>query len=301
MKKGILISAIALTVAGLLAGRGSQSASTKSSTAKGSTQTSTTSGKIVAVGSTALQPLADAVAKDFQDKNPGVTINVQGGGSGTGLGQIAQGSVDIGNSDIFAEQKGGIDASKVVDHQVAVVGMGPVANKDAGVTNLTMAQLRDIFTGKVTNWKEVGGKDQKITVVNRAEGSGTRATFEASVMDGKAAVKSLEQDSNGTVQKIVATTPGAISYLAFSYFKDDLQALSIDGVKPTDDNVTTNKWKIWSYEHMYTTKKPSSATKAYIKYMQSTAVQDSAVKKLGYISIHNMKVVKDANNKVTDK
>ncbi|GEK06729.1 phosphate ABC transporter substrate-binding protein PstS family protein [Schleiferilactobacillus harbinensis] len=301
MKKGILISAIALTVAGLLAGCGSQSASTKSSTAKGSTQTSTTSGKIVAVGSTALQPLADAVAKDFQDKNPGVTINVQGGGSGTGLGQIAQGSVDIGNSDIFAEQKGGIDASKVVDHQVAVVGMGPVANKDAGVTNLTMAQLRDIFTGKVTNWKEVGGKDQKITVVNRAEGSGTRATFEASVTDGKAAVKSLEQDSNGTVQKIVATTPGAISYLAFSYFKDDLQALSIDGVKPTDDNVTTNKWKIWSYEHMYTTKKPSSATKAYIKYMQSTAVQDSAVKKLGYISIHNMKVVKYANNKVTDK
>lgn len=301
MKKGILIGAIVMTLGAVLAGCGNQSASSKSSSAKGQQQTSTTSGKVVAVGSTALQPLAEAVAKDYTAKHPNVSINIQGGGSGTGLGQVAQGSVNIGNSDIFAEQKSGIDASKIVDHQVAVVGMGPVANKDVGVKNLTMSQLRDIFTGKITNWKEVGGKDQKITVVNRAEGSGTRATFEAAVLDGKTAVKSLEQDSNGTVQKIVATTPGAISYLAFSYFNSDIQSLSVDGVQPTDANVTTDKWKIWSYEHMYTPKKIDAATKDFIKYMQSADVQKGAVKKLGYINIHDMKVVKDANNKVTDK
>ncbi|MCE2138204.1 phosphate ABC transporter substrate-binding protein, partial [Streptococcus thermophilus] len=90
--------------------------------------------------------------------------------------------------------------------------------------------------------------DKKITVVNRAQGSGTRATFEKWGLDNAKVATSQEQDSNGTVQKIVSTTPGAISYLAFSYVKSDVQALSIDNVKPTEANVATNKWKIWAYE-----------------------------------------------------
>ncbi len=165
------------------------------------------------------------------DGSPECKITVQGGGSGTGLSQVAQGSVTIGNSDIFAEQEAGLDATKLKDHQVAVVGMAPVVNQDVGVKNVTMSQLRDIFTGKITNWQTLGGKNEKITVVNRAAGSGTRATFEAAVMNGQKAMTTQEQDSNGTVQKIVAGTPGAISYLAFSYVKADVPALSVDGVK----------------------------------------------------------------------
>lgn len=162
-----------------------------------------------------------------------------------------------------------------------------------------MSQLRDIFTGKITNWQTLGGKNEKITVVNRAAGSGTRATFEAAVMNGQKAMTTQEQDSNGTVQKIVAGTPGAISYLAFSYVKSDVPALSVDGVKPTAANVQTNKWKIWSYEHMYTKGTPDSGTKAFLDFMNSSAVQKSLVTKLGYISIQAMKVTKDANNKVS--
>lgn len=297
MKKRNIFSTLLMlgAVGAVLTGCGSNSASSN-----GSSSASDHAGKITAVGSTALQPLVEKTAGQFQNDNKKINITVQGGGSGTGLSQVQDGAVAIGNSDIFAESKPGIDSSKLVDHKVAVVGMAPVVNKDAGVDNITMAQLKDIFTGKVTNWKEVGGKDEKITVVNRAEGSGTRATFEDAVLSGAKAVKSQEQDSNGTVQKIVSSTPGAISYLAFSYLNDSVKPLSIDKVKPTDANVENNKWKIWSYEHMYTKGKAKTATADFLKYMNSKDVQDSLVKKMGYISIHNMKVQKDAKGNVTD-
>ncbi|MBW1605371.1 phosphate ABC transporter substrate-binding protein PstS family protein [Lactobacillus sp. Sy-1] len=293
MKKALSFVTI-LGVSGvLLAGCGNSSKSGSSS--------SSSSTKITAVGSTALQPLVEQAATDYQNANSGASITVQGGGSGTGLSQVQQKAVQIGNSDIFAEKQSGIKASELKDHQVAVVGMAPVVNKDAGVKNVTMDQLKKIFTGKITNWKQVGGKDEKISVVNRAKGSGTRATFEQAVLGGATAVKAQEQDSNGTVQKIVSSTPGAVSYLAFSFLNNKLQALSIDNVKPTDANVETNKWKIWSYEHMYTPATPNKEAEKFIKYIQSSKVQNGLVKKLGYISISNMKVTKDANNKVTNK
>lgn len=284
----------------LLAGCSSSSSSkSKSSSSSASSTTKTT--KVTAVGSTALQPLVEQAATNYQKANKGANITVQGGGSGTGLSQVQQGAIQIGNSDIFASQQSGIKAKKLVDHQVAVVGMAPVVNKDVGVTNVSMSQLREIFTGKITNWKELGGKNQKISVINRAQGSGTRATFEAAVLEGKKAVTAQEQDSNGTVQKLVASTPGAISYLAFSYINSKVQALDIANVKPTDANVTTNKWKIWSYEHMYTKGQATGTTKKFLNYMLSSKVQKSLVKSLGYISIHNMKVSKNASNVVSSK
>ncbi|AEV94825.1 phosphate ABC transporter substrate-binding protein PstS family protein [Pediococcus claussenii] len=245
---------------------------------------------VTIVGSTALQPLVEKASNEYKTQNSKLNITVQGGGSGTGLSQVQQGSVDVGDSDIFAGQQDGIKASKIVDHKVAVVGIAPVINKDVKITNISKDDLMKIFTGKITNWKSVGGPDKKIVVINRAQGSGVRKTFEQSILGGKEAMTSQEKDSNGTVQKIVSSTPGAISYLAFSYVNKDLKALKIDGVEPNDSNVTTNKWKIWSYEHMYTQKKPSKATMDFIKYMDSKAVQNKLVKQLGYISIHDMKV-----------
>ncbi len=296
MKKKSLVSvAIAFSALGvILAGCGSSASKSSSS--------QSANAKVTAVGSTALQPLVEQAASNYQKANKGANITVQGGGSGTGLSQVATGAVAIGNSDIFAEQQAGIKANKLVDHQVAVVGMAPVVNKSAGVSNLSMSQLKGIFTGKFTNWKQVGGKNEKITVVNRAQGSGTRATFEGAVLEGAKAVKSQEQDSNGTVQKIVSSTPGTISYLAFSYINKKLEPVSIDHVKPVDKNVTNNKWKIWSYEHMYTPKaKTNKTADKFIKYVLSDKVQKGLVQKLGYISIHDMKVQKNAKNVVTEK
>ncbi|AEH52764.1 phosphate ABC transporter substrate-binding protein PstS family protein [Heyndrickxia coagulans] len=256
---------------------------------------------ITAVGSTALQPLVQEAAAQYMNDHPGATINVQGGGSGTGLSKVAEGAVQIGNSDVFAEEKDGIDASKITDHKVAVVGFAPVANQDIGVDNLTKQQLIGIFTGKIKNWKEVGGKDLKIVVINRAEGSGTRAVFEKQALDGATAVKAQEQDSSGTVQKIVNETPGAISYLAFSYINNKVKALKVDGVEPTEENVKTNKWKIWAYEHMYTKGKAKGLTEKFIDYMLSDEVQKNLVPKLGYMPISEMQVERDAGGNVTTK
>ncbi|ALO03645.1 phosphate ABC transporter substrate-binding protein [Lactiplantibacillus paraplantarum] len=299
MKKALTLGALAVTMTVLLAGCGSSSAtSTKNTSSSGSGSSKTT--KIVATGSTALQPLVEQAGQAYQNEHTNVTINVQGGGSGAGLSQVAKGSVNIGNSDLFAQDQKGLDAKGLVDHKVAVVGMAPVINKDANVTNVSKEQLVKIFQGKITNWKEVGGKDEKITVVNRAQGSGTRATFEKWGLDNAKVATSQEQDSNGTVQKIVSTTPGAISYLAFSYVKSDVQALSIDNVKPTEANVATNKWKIWAYEHMYTKGQPTGELKNFLTYMTSKAVQGSLVKKLGYIPLTSMKVDRGQSGAITD-
>ena len=263
------------------------------------------SGSILAVGSTAMQPLVEQVGQKFMTdpKYKNITVQVQGGGSGTGLTQVSEGQSDIGNSDVFAEEK--LDAGKakeLVDHRVAVVAMAAVVHPGVTVDDLTRQQLLDIFTGKVTNWKELGGQDQQIVIVNRPASSGTRATFEKFALGQSKLADlpgSIQEDASGTVKKLVSETPGAIGYLALSYLDDKVKTLKYGGVEATAENVQEGTYPVWAYQHMYTKGEPNEAVKAFLDYILSDDVQASDVKELGYIPVSGMKVTRDAEGNLT--
>ena len=247
------------------------------------------SGSITASGSTALQPLVDAAAKAYQAACSGATIQVQGGGSGTGLTQVLQGAVQVGNSDVTAESKlQPADAATLVDHQVAVQGWVMVVNQDVtGVTNLTTDQATKIWTGVITNWKDVGGPDLKIVLVLRPASSGTRSTFKKIVLGGaaEAAGQGLTEDSNGAVTTAVGGTPGATSVIGFAYYqqnKGTLTALQLDGVDATVANLASGTYKLQAVGHMYSKGQPDGLTKAFLDYMLGPDVQGTLIPSLFY-------------------
>lgn len=293
-----VLLALTLSFGALLSGCGSKETSSAG----------TVKGSITAVGSTALQPLVENAAKGFMDTNPEAQIQIQGGGSGTGLSQVLSGGADIGNSDIFAEEKKEIapKAGELKDHKVAVVGIAAVVNSQVKLkdNNISKEDLIKVFTGKVANWKEIGGPDLQIQLVNRPVSSGTRATFHTFALDKNLEAQGITEESSGTVKKIVEDTPGAIGYLALSYIKAEntkMIALSLDGVAPTKEKIVTNDYPVWAYEHMYTKGEPTGLTKAFIDYMLSDAVQKNDVPKAGFIAITDMKVDRSAEGKITQK
>ncbi len=228
------------------------------------------SGTLVVSGSTALQPLVTKVAKDYDTKCTSATITVNGGGSGAGRTQVEAGSVGIGNSDVPASAT----QADLVDHQVAVVIFGVLVNNDAGVTNLTTAQLQGIYAGTTTNWKDVGGKDLPIVVVSRPSGSGTRATFAQYVLGKNEKVTGpdhLTNDTTGIVIQEVNQTSGAIGYVTTGQVAAGGTAtiVSIDGVAPSAANVENNTYKFWNIEHMFTKGTPNALAQALLDYMDS--------------------------------
>jgi phosphate transport system substrate-binding protein len=239
---------------------------------------------ITAAGSTALLPLVKDAATIYQTNHPDVKISVSGGGSGTGINQVAAKAIDIGDSDIQAPTH-----PELKDNRVAVIGFSIITHPGGGVKNLTKKQIQDIFTGKVTNWKEVGGADQKIVIINRPRSSGTRAVFVQTLMNKQQPTESgLTEDATGTVVTTVKTTPGAVSYAAFSGTKaSGLPEVSIDGVAATDDNVTSGKYPFWSYEHMFTNGPATGEISRFIAFVQSNS---ELAKKNYFILIRNMKV-----------
>ena len=242
-------------------------------------------GNITGSGSSALLPLVKDAAEAFKKKNPDVSISLNAGGSGMGLKQVSEGSVDMGNSDVPANTKLTKEqADKLEDHKICVMTVATIVNKDiaATVKSLTNQQLADIFTAKVTNWKEVGGPDEPITLVTRPKTSGTRALFAKYAINGaeEASNKSLETDNSGLLLQSVAQNKG---YVALPYLtkNDTVGTIAINNVAPTLENTYSGKYNVWGYEHVYTNKSPKAAVKAFIDYMLS-ADYGKRIEELGY-------------------
>ena len=245
-------------------------------------------GNITGSGSSALLPLVKDAAEAFKKKNPDVSISLNAGGSGMGLKQVSEGSVDMGNYDVPANTKLTKEqADKLEDHKICVMTVATIVNKDiaATVKSLTNQQLADIFTAKVTNWKEVGGPDEPITLVTRPKTSGTRALFAKYAINGaeEASNKSLETDNSGLLLQSVAQNKGAIGYVALPYLtkNDTVGTIAINNVAPTLENTYSGKYNVWGYEHVYTNKSPKAAVKAFIDYMLS-ADYGKRIEELGY-------------------
>ena len=291
MKKFIALLTVAGMTATMAVGCGSSSNETSDNAADTNTESSDSSlsGTITAAGSSALKPLADDAADSFLNDHPDVSITIDAGGSGEGLKQVSEGTVDIGNSDVAAEDKLDETAAKeLVDHQVCVVTMAPIVNKyvaEAGVKSLTKEQLISIFTGKTTNWKDVGGPDEDIVLVTRPESSGTRATFQKYALDGneEASNTSMETDDSGVLLTNVKSTNGAIGYVALSYLTGDagVETVAIDDVEPTLENTYSGKYPVWTFEHMYTKGEPNEVTKAFLDYITGDEY-GTQMEKLGY-------------------
>lgn len=288
-----LISGI-LTAALLAAGFSGCGGSTAASSAAASSETSAAAssseaassaaavkkditGSLTGSGSSALLPLAKDAAEKFKAVYPNISVTLNAGGSGTGLKQVSDGSVDIGSSDVFAEEKlDAATAKKLVDHKVCVITMAAIVNNavSSSVKSLTKQQLIDVFSGKIKNWKEVGGPDTAILLVTRPDSSGTRALFTKWALDGNkenSGASYLETDNSGELLQTVKDNKGAIGYLALSYLVNnkDVTPLAIDGVEPTLENTYSGKYPVWGYEHMYTKGEPGDTAKAFLDYIMS--------------------------------
>ncbi|MFZ5634151.1 MAG: phosphate ABC transporter substrate-binding protein [Bacillota bacterium] len=263
MRKSKRTLVIALLMALVITAAGCGKGEKKEGDAKGGGKTT-----ITIAGSTSVQPLSDELAKAYSQKNPNVTINVQGGGSSQGIKAAAEGIAQIGASsrELKESEKG-----KVKETPIAIDGIAIVVNpKNTRVVNLTMDQVKDIFSGKITNWKDVGGQDAAISVVTREAGSGTRGAFEEIVMhDAKITDRAITQASNGAVRTTVAGDQNAIGYLSLGYLSAEVKGVKVDNIEPTVENIKKGSYKV-KRPFLYLTKgDPAGDVKAYIDFVLS--------------------------------
>jgi len=238
--------------------------------------------EITIAGSTSVQPISEAVAEAFMSKNPNIKVNVQGGGSGAGIKAAQEGTADIGSSsrELTNEEKG------LTETVICKDGVAIVVNTKNTVKDLTIEQIMKIYKGDTTSWKQVGGSDQKINVVTREAGSGTRGAFEELVMgkNNKISDKAIVQNSTGAVRTAVAGDPNAIGFISMASLDDTVKAVTVEGVQVSAENILNGTYKI-SRPFLYLTKEaPAGAVKTFIDYVMSAEGQ-SIIEKEGLVLV----------------
>lgn len=263
-------------------------ATTAAATAATETTAETTeaaklSGTVTLAGSTSMQKLCEAMIESFEQVYPDITVTAEYTGSGAGLEALAGGKTDIGNAS--RSLKDGEKQSGAVENIVAVDGIAVITHKDNTVSDLTAQQLTDIYTGKITNWKDLGGTDEAIVVLGREAGSGTRGAFEELLKIEDQCAYAQELDSTGGVLAKVAATPGSIGYVSLDVVDDTVKALSLDGVAPTEENIVAGSYKLsrpFVMATLGTIEEQNDLVKTWFHYVQSDEGQ-AVIKAMGLI------------------
>lgn len=221
---------------------------------------------IILAGSTSVQPFAEALAEAFMRKNPEIIIDVQGGGSSSGVMSAQTNTADIGMSS--RNLKG--DEKKLWFVEIARDGLAVIVNPKNPVGNLTLKQVSDIYSGVISNWSQLGGKNAEIHVITREEGSGTRSAFETLVM-GKIQInpRAIVQDSNGTVRQLVGDDAAAIGYISLGLVNEKVKAMELDSVKATHENVVNGSYGLSRPFLFITSAEPTGKTKLFIDFVLS--------------------------------
>jgi phosphate transport system substrate-binding protein len=240
-------------------------------------------------GSTTILPIAEEAGEAFGEAHVGTMVLVSGLGSSAGIEAVSAGTAQIGTSS--RDLKPQEHDLGLVDHPIAYDGIAVIVSPENPVDKLTVGQLREVFSGKVTNWKQLGGADRAIQLVNRDEASGTREAFQKLVMkDAKFDPAATVLPGTGQVRDVVARAPGAIGYISLGFVSPRftnvaVKALAIDGVKPSEGTVADKSYPIGRVLHFLTKGQPTGTTKQFLDFVLSDAVQKGVVVDAGFIPI----------------
>lgn len=220
---------------------GTSSTAGTSASGASSAATEELSGTLSMNGSTSMEKVIKAVNGAFMEKNKGVTVNLNLTGSGTGIQEASEGKCDIGNSSRKLKDE---EAEKLDATVVGLDGIALVVNPANKLEDITLQDLAKVYSGEITNWKELGGDDKAIVVIGREDGSGTRDGFESIVMGDKEPKYAQELESTGSVINAVATTDGAIGYASLANVDETVKALKVGGIEATEENVKSGAYEV---------------------------------------------------------
>jgi phosphate transport system substrate-binding protein len=224
------------------------------------------------VGSTSVQPFAEALAEEFMASHSTEKVFIQGGGSTAGIQAVLTGAAQVGmSSRKLEESEKTLIAVPIIYDAIAVI-----VHRTNPLENLSMDQIRNIYAGKITRWKEVGGKDRAITVVTREEGSGTRETFQNLVMGKNVEISlgALVQDSNGAIRQVVSDDPNAIGFISLGLVNERVKALKMDGIEATVQNVRARRYRIVRPFLFVFKSSPQGVAKDFLDYALSPKGQE---------------------------